>query len=91
VTEILLPLFCHTAWARAISAACIRAYAAFSKLFRRRMAPGKCSIWTFLRGLPRRCFEQCAGHNAGLGQESNQRAFCSPEPSWTPCRLPNTP
>jgi hypothetical protein len=31
VTEILPPLFRHTAWARAISAACIRAYAAFSK------------------------------------------------------------
>jgi hypothetical protein len=45
----------------------------------------------FLRGLPRRCFEQRAGHNAGLGQESDQRAFCSPGPGWTPCRLPNAP
>jgi hypothetical protein len=68
--------FRHIAWARAISTASIRSYAASSKKLEMRVALGKRSIRTFLRGLPRRCFKQRAGHNADLDQESTD--------SWLP-------
>jgi hypothetical protein len=52
VTKIIPLLFFHTARAPAISTTCIRAYAAFSKLLRRRVALGNARFGRFSGACP---------------------------------------
>jgi hypothetical protein len=56
-----------------------------------RVALGIPPIRAYAQGLGKRCFEQRAGHNAGLAKESNQRPLGSPGPGSTSCRLPIAP